>query len=212
MKLTMIALCGLLAFSCRRPQDVRGQVQIEWTEDLKGDFAFANEWDYPEGVYRNDHGQLSCDGFCPPEADAMKDSSGHIDEDSLSAFYALVDTTHRFHSLQSEGQCDEYAGTDYMRAYRSHDTVFCYSLCNAATHCSLHLRLHGDDCLATVELHSIVSGSDAGYFLQKGFIRIDRRYWERHILKAMFDLDFGRDTFSGKPVTWKGRIYAPIMN
>ena len=210
MKFTGIITCLLLIMACHRPEEIPGQLEIGWDEGPEGDYAFAGAWDYPEGVYRNEHGQLSCDGFCPPETEAMKDSTGRIYGDSLSAFYALVDTAHRFHSMQAEVQCDEYAGTDYAIAQRQRDTVFCYSLCNAATHCSLQLRLYGNYCEASVELRSIASGGNTSYKLHSGTIKIARKAWQADSLKAAFDLDFGRDSLSGKPVSWKGKIYTPI--
>ena len=76
-----------------------GTVQITWVKELSGDFSFKDQWDYPEGVYINTFGQVSCDGFCPPETDAMTDENGRIFDDSLAAFYQLVDTTHLYHSI-----------------------------------------------------------------------------------------------------------------
>ncbi len=210
MKFTII-IGMMFLFACNQPKNIPGQFTMEWVEELEGDYSFATAWDYPEGVYRNEHGQLSCDGFCPPETDAMKDSTGRIYKDSLPAFYALVDTTHRFHSLQGEAQCDEYAGADYMVAQWKQDTVICYSLCNASTHGSLHLHLHGDDCKATVELHSIISGNNISYTLQSGSMRIEQKSWKAGILKAEFNLDFGKDSLTQKPVSWKGKIYTPIL-
>ena len=65
------------------------EIQITWADNLLGDFSFKENWEYLEGVYKNEFGQLSCDGFCPPETDQMKDKNGKIFEDSLAAFYQL---------------------------------------------------------------------------------------------------------------------------
>lgn len=210
MKFTMI-IGMMFLFACHQTKNIPGQLKIEWVEELEGDYSFAKAWDYPEGVYKNGYGQLSCDGFCPPGTDAMKDSTGRIYKDSLPAFYALVDTTHRFHSLQGEAQCDEYAGADYMVAQRKQDTVICYSLCDAATHGSLHLRLLGNICMATVELHPLTSGKNTSYILQSGAMRIGRKSWKSGILKAEFTMDFGKDSLTQKPVSWKGKIYTPML-
>lgn len=142
----------------------------------------------------------------------MKDSTGRIYRDSLSAFYALVDTTHHFHSLQGEAQCDEYAGADYLVARRQHDTIVCYSLCNAATHCSLHLSITGNHCTAELKLQSIVDGNRQTYKGKNGFIRIDRSAWNQDTLRAEFDIEFEKDRFSGKHVSWKGKICTPVLN
>jgi hypothetical protein len=211
MKVMMIIAGVLLAFACHKQQDVPGQLRIEWLEHLEGNYSFAKAWDYPPGVYKNEQGQLSCDGFCPERTDAMKDSTGRIDDDSLSAFYALVDTTHQFHSMQSDAECAEYAGADYMIATRVNDTIVCNSLCNAGTHCSLQLRIFHNTCMASVLLRSII-GKNITYLLQDGYFKTDPELLKKGILKAAFHLDFGKDKRSGKNVYWKGLIYTPILN
>jgi hypothetical protein len=208
--ITIILLSMMLVFACQKPE--AGQVKIAWVEELEDDFSFSKQWNYPAGVYRNNFGQLSCDGFCPERTEPMKDSTGRIYQDSLVAFYALVDTTHQFHSLQGEAQCDEYAGADGMIARRRGDTVFCHSLCNPATHCSLQLRLLGEQSVATIKLQSVVPGNDVTYTYERGFLIIEEKSWKAGILKAEFDLYFGRDSLTGRPVSWKGKIYTPILN
>lgn len=201
----------MVIIACHKKQELPGQLKIKWVEKLEGDFAFAQAWDYPGGVYKNGYGQLSCDGFCPERTDAMKDSTGRIYKDSLSAFYALVDTTHHVHTLQGTAECYEYAGADYMTAQRQQDTVVCYSLCNAATHCSLHLRIIGDNCIPAIQMHSIVPGKNRIYYLKNGTLRIDRTSWQSDSLKADFYMDFGKDSTTGKPISWQGKIYTPVL-
>lgn len=38
-----------------------GEILITWQDSIAGDFSFKE--DYPEGVYKNEFGQLSCDGL-----------------------------------------------------------------------------------------------------------------------------------------------------
>ena len=103
-------------------------IPITWVADLHGDFSFKDKWDYPEGVYKNEAGQIICDGFCPPETDMMKDKAGNIIKDSFEAYYRLVDTSHLFYSLKSKSTCYEWAGSNYISASRvTADTVLCYS-------------------------------------------------------------------------------------
>lgn len=89
-----------------------------WREHLSDDFSFIEQWDYTEGVYQNEFGQLTCDGLCPPETDGMKDEKGMILVDSLTAFYQLVDTMHQFHTIQSDAWCYEWAGTNFATALK----------------------------------------------------------------------------------------------
>ena len=88
------------------------KIKIQWVDNLPGDFSFSKKWDYPEGIYKNEFGQLSCDGICQEEVYAMMDSAGKIYKDSLAAFYKIVDTAHQYHSIKADAWCYEYAGTD----------------------------------------------------------------------------------------------------
>lgn len=209
MKINHFIILILMLVACERAVKTE-QAEIEWNS-APGDFSFTNNWSYPEGVYVNDFGQLSCDGFCPPETDAMKDSTGRIYEDSLTAFYTLVDTVRRFYSMQSEASCDEFDRADYMIAGYRGDTVVCYSLCNAATHCSLHLKIIHNTCFATVQLHSI-TGRDTVYVFESGYFKADPELWKAGILKAAFSMNFGTDKRSGKKICWQGLIHTPIRN
>lgn len=105
-----IVIFGLILFSSYLwGQNTKGTdkpsstvITIKWADHLAGDFSFTNNWSYPEGVYKNEYGQLSCDGLCPPEIDAMKDSTGRIYEDSLQHSIKLLiqHTKHILFSLK----------------------------------------------------------------------------------------------------------------
>lgn len=95
MKMTRHLICifltiGFISCGLNSNKDERvksGEIEISWVDNLPGDFSFAKNWDYPEGVYRNEFGQLSCDGLCPQEVDRMMDENGKIYEDSFTAFF-----------------------------------------------------------------------------------------------------------------------------
>jgi len=190
----------------------KGQIKIEWKNSISGDFSFKDNWQYPEGIYTNEFGQLSCDGLCPTEVDRMKDENGQVFSDSLDAFYQLVDTTHQFFSIQSVAWCYEWAGTNIINVTKiNKDTVFCVTQTNAATHSSLHLVIAQTICTPTIELTSInsVSGNRT-YKCKSGAITIDRTFWERGILKAEFDFTFLHEEDPKRPMYWKGKIYAKM--
>ena len=112
IKFILISLLFLIGISCKtveKESNSTHKIKIEWTENLEGDFSFKEKWNYPEYVYKNRFGQLSCDGDCPIEIDRMKDESGKIYQDSLQAFYKVIDTTHIFHSLKSKNRMYEYS-------------------------------------------------------------------------------------------------------
>jgi len=193
------------------------EIPIQRVDYLKGDFSFKDDWSYPEGVYRNEFGQLSCDGICPEEIYSMIDESGKIYEDSLESFYHWVDTTHLFHSIQSEAWVYEWAGTDYINVERiNEDTVICFTENNAATHSSLHLIITKDAVRPTIVLNSIVSNLNTDsniktYNAQSGQMIIDQKMWEKGILKAVFDFKFDDPEDAKNNIYWKGEIYATVV-
>lgn len=219
MGIRSLLLPGLIIFlnqlqvSAQQQAGMGKPIPVTWSNNLAGDFSFKERWDYPEGVYRNKAGQLTCDGLCPLQTDLMKDSHGNILKDSLVSFYNLVDTTHLFYSLRSETTCSEWAGSNYITASRSGtDTLYCYTLQNTATHCSLALMIAEDQCYAHIRLNSIASRDEEKYYCNGGSIKIDRQEWKRGFMKAAFDFGFIRPVPAKEeaPVRWKGNIYTTI--
>ncbi|MCK9450492.1 MAG: hypothetical protein M0Q90_02285 [Bacteroidales bacterium] len=187
-------------------------ITIKWVDQLSGDFSFANNWSYPEAVYKNEYGQLSCDGLCPPEIEAMKDSTGRIYADSLQAFYKIIDTTHQMHSIQCEAWCYEWAGTDFIEVFRQNkDSVSCFTIANIATHCSLHLDIIMNTCYAFIDLKSLDQSSDTKYYCTNGYIIIDKNSWEKGLMKAEFSFNFDNHENPEKPIYWKAKIFAKII-
>jgi hypothetical protein len=211
-----IILLFILLISCGSTSTRKlnsGEISIKWVDNLTGDFSFKDNWSYLEGIYRNEFGQLSCDGLCPPEIDEMKDENGKIYEDSLESFYKLVDTTHLFHSIESEAWTYEWAGTDYIIVERKNkDTVVCFTKNNAATHSCLHLIITKNTVTPTIIINSITSNSDTKTYTCKcGKMLIDKELWKQGILKARFDFEFYHNENSNK-MYWKGNIYAEIKD
>ena len=189
------------------------EIPLKWVDNLTGDFSFKDSWSYPEGVYRNKFGQLSCDGLCPPEIYNMIDENGKIYEDSLASFYQLVDTTHLFHSIKSDACTYEWAGTDYVIVERiNKDTTVCFTLNNSATHSSLNLIITENTVKPTIVLIGIVSENDVTYHCKSGQMVIDKKLWDKGILKAIFDFNFGYDENLNEQMYWKGNIYAEVEN
>ena len=210
---------SLLLFSCILfSQNLRWKdkvssipIPVKWVENLSGDFAFANNWSYPEGVYKNEFGQISCDGLCPDEIEVMKDSTGRIYEDSLHVFYEFIDTTHQMHSIQCEAWCYEWAGTDFIEVFRKNEkSVNCFTMTGIDTHCSLNIEILGDTCYVLIDLKSIDQGGDAIFYCTSGYITIDKKYWHEGIMKAEFSFNFEHIENPKKPIYWKGKIYAKI--
>ncbi|NRA13851.1 MAG: hypothetical protein HRT57_18065 [Crocinitomicaceae bacterium] len=155
--------------------------------DLEGDFSYTLKWDYPLGVYTNRHGQVSCDGFCQEGAHELKDDQGRIPEDSAAVFYALVDTTHEFHSLNSEAQQYEWGQSNQMRFVDHGDYRFTgMSTCNAGTHSGLniHLDVMRKTFIASVDFTSITPKPRQHFQLKKGILVLDEDPLAKKISKV----------------------------
>jgi hypothetical protein len=187
-------------------------IRIQWVDTLQGDFSFTKNWNYPEGVYRNDFGQLDCDGMCPDEIEAMKDSNGKIYPASLKRFYKLLDTTHQFHSIACEAWCYEWAGTDFITSVKSdNNRIICTTQTTAATHCSLILEIINDTCIPRIELTSIAAPGLKIYAGKSGSITIDKTLWKKGIMKAEFNFDFNNTSEPGRKIFWKGKIHTLLV-
>jgi hypothetical protein len=213
---SLIIFCALLltvASSLAQSKKSATPVKIKWASGIKGDFSFIKKWSYPEGVEVNEYGQVTCNGFCPPETEAMFDSTGKIIKDSLTAFYKIVDTSHQLNSIKSKAWCYEWAGADFIDAVRKTvDTTYCYTLLNAATHCSLQLNITRDNCFAIIELNSVVKGRSAKYYCKNGYITIDKDLWKKGIMKAIFSFNFEHKENPKKPIYWNGKIFTKIKS
>jgi hypothetical protein len=212
----LLATIGLI--SCRQITDRKstkdiGEIHIEWTENLTGDFSFKENWSYPEGVYINEFGQLSCEGLCPSETEGMQDKNGKIFDDSLDAFYKLIDTTHQYYSIMNEAWCYEWAGTNFITVEKTgYESYNCYTHNNAGTHSSLNLKILNDECSPTIEMKSINKSGLKTYNCNGGQIKIDKNLWKKGIMKAEFNFTFNHVENPSKPMFWKGKIFAKIEN
>ena len=169
-----------------------------------------HKWSYPEGIFRNNYGQLTCDGFCPDEIESMKDKNGRIIKDSLTSFHKLIDTAHIPHSISSTAWCYEWDGIDFIDAIKNVDTIFLATALNEATHCSLQLSIAGVYCYPLINLISIVKGGSGIYYCTDGSITIDKTLFQKGIVKEIFSFNFKHEENPKEPMFWKGKIYAPI--
>lgn len=179
--------------------------------ELNEDFSYIEEWSYPLGVYKNQSEQISCDGFCPEGTDKLKNKKGKIKRCSMKKFYALVDTTHQFHSLQSTANQYEYVGSDFM-LFTLKDRVYTgVSGCDAGTHSSLHIEIEGSIYTAWVTFTSIMMGPPQKFELKTGNLILEFEKNELEgILKGKFDFTFENTLDPDFPLTWKGTFYSPL--
>ncbi len=188
------------------------QVDFVWGDSIDANFSFAEEWDYPEGVYLNQWGQLSCDGFCPMEIDRMKDEQGQIFNDSLSAFYSIIDTTHRYFTHEGIVRTFEYGECNHALAKELNGKIHVQTEVNVSTHTSLHIVFDSEVKLETeFKIYLIYNGirntKPIVYLAQSGTLEISKKMFKEGIIKMSFDLKF--DDTSNNPEfeqTWKGKI------
>jgi hypothetical protein len=212
-KLNIIILIFTICYSCKtvNTEEEIKEFAINWVENLDGDFSFTKNWEYPDGIYMNEFGQLSCDGLCPPEAERMKDKDGEIIQDSLSAFYQLVDTTHIDFSLKSESNTYEWAWPNLIQFQRiNEDTIIGQTLTTISTHSSLNIRIINDMATAWIDYISISDTIKYKFPLKEGEIKIDKSLFDNGIIKADFDMTFVNTIDRDREIYWAGLIYCSI--
>ena len=210
---TIIILIFAICSSCKtiiREKD-NSKIAVNWVNNLEGDFSFTEKWEYPEGIYKNEFGQLSCDGLCPPEADKMKNKNGKIIPDSLDAFYQLVDTTHLFHTFKSETNAYEWFESNFIKFRKLDDnSISGRSLTAISTHSSLNIDVRNDSATALIDYNSIVDTTKYRSLMKKGEIFIDKFSFKKGIIKAEFNFRFLNTKEKEQEIYWKGLIWCPI--
>ncbi|MDZ4759252.1 MAG: hypothetical protein SGJ10_14085 [Bacteroidota bacterium] len=189
-------------------------IAIKWVDSIAGNFSFRNEWSYPLGVELKKDGKAGCadGGFCPQDCYDMMDKEGMVKKKYSSKSYQLLDTSHLPYSMQCEAWCYEWAGTNYVEVHRkSADSIYCFTTCGIATHCSLELYIVNDTCYASIDLNSIRSGCCTNFYSTDGYITIDRKLWDEGIMKAEFSFNFDyKNPRKDWPMYWKGKVYSKI--
>ncbi len=187
------------------------RIQVLLKDVSGGDFGFQDEWSYPIGVYWNKWGQLSCDGICPPEIDRMKGEGGRIYDDSLTAFYNIVDTTHLPHTIKCEASMYEFAGTNFINFQKTENGVIGTTTTDPATHSTLSLVIENQMCTAWVDFNSInPEVGEHRFELLQGRILLDKSSFENGIIKGSFDFRFVNHLDSAVPLFWRGTILSTV--
>jgi len=218
IKLTIIILLSIIICSFKfgkyeNFKESGSKLEIKWVEKMESNFEFTNNWSYPEGIYKNRFGQLSCDGICPIEIDEMKDDEGRIKEELLKAFYEIIDTTHLFHSLESESNVPEFAGSNFIQVKRQDkEKININTSTNVATHSSLQIEIDKSKFTAWIDLNSITPTGKHKFTISKGNLIIEKQSWEKGILKAEFDFKFENtlNKTRTKAFYWKGKMLKEI--
>lgn len=193
------------------------QVEVIWVDSIQDDFSFTEKWEYPEGVYLNQWNQLSCDGFCPMEIDALKDDQGRIYDDSLTKFYTIIDTTHRYFTHEGIVRAYEYGECHYAQAKIFEGKIIVDTEMNISTHSSLHIEIDSNSepklkPKARIDFNSIRASSGPIMFNAiRGKIEISKIAYEKGFIQLRVDLEFQHLSNDERgPQTWKGKMLVEL--
>ena len=198
------------------------EINIEWTNNLDGDFSFKDRWQYEETTLA---AIIKKEGL-------MVTGSG--DEEELCKKWESKEkeldynTTHYPYTLQTSGQSDQL---DYILAEQiDPNTVECQSsgktIVDGVGDAWLNLNIVENECYPIIgytkyNIHQFLQSPDIResnvpapfetiYPCTEGNITIDKTSWDGGWLKASFSLIFNSSE-SGN-FTLSGKIFTPIQN
>lgn len=212
MRKFILIISFFIALNCFSQKEIVAVLVIDWEDSISGDFSFKDSWSYHENIFKNSFGQLVCDGNCPIRTYKMKDSLDRIYDDSLAAYYQLIDTTHQYHTLSCEANCYEWVGSNLIRVERKkHELVICQTQMNVGTHTILTIRIDGNFSSHNLTLNSYRADIGKKVFEgSNGHLKIDKNLWKTGIMKADFEFEFYTDN-PKMPLFWRGKIYSKIV-
>lgn len=214
----ILILCSfiLLSYGLSAQSDSTQRVQEKTTAQFLiknvsgGDFDFQHDWSYPENVFVSQWGQLVCDWICPPELDRMMGDDGKILEDSLTAYYQILDTTHLPHTIKCEASMYEFSGTNFIQFKETENGIVGTTATNASTHSVLTIQIDNGICYAWVDYNSIRNIGRHRFELLVGRILLDKASFEEGIIKGSFDFRFHNTLDPEMPLFWRGTILSPV--
>ncbi|SNR37841.1 hypothetical protein [Lutibacter flavus] len=209
----IISLLFLIGISCKtneKKDNSENRIKIEWVENLNGDFSFSEKWSYGDGIYRNQNGELRLDSGMVPEEIAETitrkyDENNRIYKDSLTEYYKIVDTTHIFHSIKSNGN---YYHMEFKKM--GNGEIKGETINNISGYSHLHIKLKNDYCYAWIEYNSVSDEGNHIFNLKNGRILIDKSLFKKGIIKTEFDFDFKNTLDLNEKWSRKGKIYSYI--
>ena len=205
-----LILFGLIvgAVEQHKKYDTGVAIEISWFTELKGDFAFANEWEYAPHVEENEFDQIICTE-CPPRAQKMYNRNGRIIGDSLSGYYKLVDSTRHYRNLQA--RCTAYdwkeAKTIFVRKYGDF-IIEAHTENDSTSNSRIFIRIK--DNLLTAWIFYKKNRNTKIYPLSGGKFFADSREFAQGRLKATFSLTFQNEGSKIKALYFSGKMLAKI--
>jgi hypothetical protein len=206
----LIISLGFLLKSSIKTVENDTVILIEWFNNLKGDFSFASKWSFAENIGLNKAQQIACLNNCSDRVRKMMDDEGLILSDSTDLYYQIIDSTRKYHTLDSRSTLYDWKPSNFIKVRRYGNFVLEGSVIqDSISNCSLFFRLK-DDYLTAWAYHKPIKGESKIFKLNGGKIFLDREAFDKGIFKATFSFTFENDVNSLKALFWSGKIYTKI--
>ena len=186
-------------------------IPISWFQELKGDFSFANEWQYSDGIELNDYQQIIC-WKCPQTAEKLLDKRRKIIADSMNTFYNLIDSSRHYYSLESRCSMADMKESKFISVKKYGDfTIDGVTKSSDSLNCSLFFRIKDDLIISWIYVKSQNNETEI-YPMKDGKFFVDQGAFDNGILKANFSFVYYNRKNSLKALYWSGKMYAKITN
>jgi hypothetical protein len=186
------------------------QIEISWFTNLKGNFSFATKWSFSDNVGLNAAQQIACLQNCSDRVQKMMDADGLIISDSTDAYYLLVDSTRKYHTLESRSTLFDWKPSNFIKIRKYGNFIIEGSMIpDSTSKCSMFFRIK-DNFLTAYAYHKPDKGESKIFRLNGGKIFLDELAFSKGIFKASFSFTFDNDINSLKPLYWSGKIYSKI--
>lgn len=209
--LILFVLFGFFIKSSSTYKEDDIQIEISWFTNLKGNFSFASKWSFADNVGLNVAQQIACLQNCHERIQKMMDEDGLIISDSTDAYYLLVDSTRKYHTLQSRSTFSDWKPSDFIKIRKyGNFTIEGSVIADSTSKCSVFFRIK-DNYLTAWAYHKPTNGATKIFKLDGGKIFLDKEAFDKGIFKATFSFTFNNDINSLKPLYWSGKIYSKIQ-
>lgn len=186
------------------------QIEISWFTNLKGNFSFASKWSYAANVGLNDAQQIACIQNCSERVQKMMSDDGLIISDSTDTYYQIVDSTRKYHTLESRSTLTDWKPSNFIKVRKYGNFIVEGSvLADSTSKCSVFFRIK-DNFLTAWAYHKSDNGKSTIFRLNGGKIFLDDAAFSKGIFKATFSFTFENEVNSLKPLYWSGKIYTKI--
>jgi hypothetical protein len=186
------------------------QIEISWFTNLKGNFSFASKWSFAANVGLNDAQQIACIQNCSERVQKMMNDDGLILGDSTDVYYQLVDSTRKYHTLESRSTLVDWKPSNFIKVRKYGSFILEGSvLADSTSNCSVFFRIK-DNFLTAWAYHKSDNGISKIFRLNGGKIFLDDEAFSKGIFKATFSFTFENEVNSLKPLYWSGKIYTKI--